>query len=127
MADGDFVRVRVGDVTLELPATAAKKAEEGIDSGAAVFEGGGLMILVDQGPFASSLESDAGRPGYREDVRAVGRGTGRVISYRDPAAGTYTVAVHVSEPRRATVVVRADETVPERVPLEIVDSLRIVD
>jgi len=126
-AEGDAVRVRVGSVALELPASIAKKTEQGVDSGAAVFEGGGLMVLVDEGPFASSLEFDAGRPGYREEVRAVGGGTGRVVSYRDPDGGSYTIAVHVSEPRRVTVVVRAEEAVPERVPLRIIESVRIVD
>ena len=66
------VRVRVGAVSLELPVVLAPRQGTPVDSASAVFEGGGLMVLVDQGPFAPSLDADVGRPGFREVATEVG-------------------------------------------------------
>ena len=62
------VRVTVGKISLEIPAVLVKSGHA-IDSAAAMFEGNGLSVTVDEGPFASRLDSYAGRPGVTEDFK----------------------------------------------------------
>lgn len=117
-------RVTVGQVSLELPAILATHSDRPLDSTAAVFEGHGVTVIVDQGPFSDRLDSHVGKPEYREGVMPVAGATGRTVSFRNPAGGTYTVAVHVPEPMTLTVVVQADESVPEHVARNIVESIQ---
>ena len=51
---------------------------------------------------------------------------GRIVSFRTPEEHTYTVAAVLSEPVRATVVVRADDSVPEPEARRIIESLQPV-
>jgi hypothetical protein len=118
------VRVRVGAVSLELPAILAPQQGAPVDSTSAVFEGGGLMVLVDQGPFAPSLDADVGRAGFREVAAEMGGSPARLVTFDEEGGGSYTTAVEVAAPRRITVVVRADSSVPRQVPLEIVHSVQ---
>ena len=117
------VHARVGTVALELPATVAPQAGTPVDSASAVFEGEGLAVLVDQGPFAPSLDADVGRPGYQEEALQVGGSPARLITY-DEDDGRFTTALEIAGPHRTTVVVRADRSVPRQVPLEIVRSVQ---
>ena len=94
-------RVAVGAVSLELPAILQRRGDAAIDSAASVFEGGGLLVTVDHSPFASRLDSDVGKPDYKEDVKAVGGVTGRTIFFRSPDDGSYTVGIHVPTVRRS--------------------------
>ena len=118
------VRVRVGAVSLELPVVLAPRQGTPVDSASAVFEGGGLMVLVDQGPFAPSLDADVGRPGFREVATEVGGSSARLVTFDDEGGASYTTALEVTAPQRITVVVRADSDVPRQVPLEIVHSVQ---
>jgi hypothetical protein len=120
------VRVTVNKISLELPAVLVKSGHA-IDSAAATFEGNGLSVTVDQGPFASRLESYAGRHGVKEDVREIGGVKSRVVFFRDPDAHMNTLAIHVPAPRSITVVIRADASVPEELPRRILDSLQLLD
>jgi hypothetical protein len=109
-----------------------------VDSPAAVLTGAGITVIIDQGPFADRMESSIGRPGRREEplhvagVAGVAGGAevagiaGRVVSFRTPDDHTFTVAAVLSEPARATVVVRADDSVPEPEVRRIIESLRPV-
>jgi hypothetical protein len=117
------VHVRVGAVGLELPAGVAPCEGTPADSASAVFEGEGLTVLVDQGPFAPSLEADVGRPGYREEPTEVGGSPARLVTF-DEDGGSFTTALEIAPPNRATVVVRADSSVPRQVPLDIVRSVQ---
>lgn len=120
----DTVRVAVGGYLLDLPAVVVPGQEQAIDSGSRTFEAEGLMVLVDSGPFASRLESDIGRPDYSEQGADVGGVAGRRVSFSDPEAGTHTVGIHLPAPAYLTVVVRAEATVPQGVPEQIVNSLQ---
>lgn len=121
------VRVSVGNVSLELPTSLVKRPDIPIDSAAGVFEGSGVMVIVDQGPFANRLDSYAGHPEYQEKIKEVAGTTSRTISFQSPDRGTYTVAIHLPAPKHVTVVVQADAYVPEQVPREIIESLRLLD
>lgn len=125
MHEDETVRVVVGKVSVELPASLAKRPGTPIDSASAVYEGAGLIVNVDQGPFASRLDRYAGQPDYRETSDTAGGPARRTIFFRSPAQNTYTLATHVSTPTPVTVVVQADASVPERVANAIVDSVRI--
>jgi hypothetical protein len=120
------VRVTVGKISLEIPAVLVKSGHA-IDSAAAMFEGNGLSVTVDEGPFASRLDSYAGRPGVKEDIREIGGVKSRVVFFRDPDAHVNTLAIHVPAPRLMTVVIRADASVPEEIPRRILDSLQPLD
>jgi len=80
--------------------------------------------VVDQGPFADSLDRYAGRPGYDLRDEDLGGRPGRVVRFRSDDGATYTVCAQVPDLDRLTVVVTADRSVPEQVPLEIVRSIR---
>ena len=121
------VRVSVGNVSLELPISLVKRQDTPIDSVASVFEGSGVTVIVDQGPFANRLDSYAGHPEYQEMIKDVSGTTSRTISFQSPDRGTYTVATHLAAPKHVTVVVQADASVPEQVPREIIESLRLLD
>lgn len=121
------VRVVVGKVSLELPVALVKRQDAPLDSAAGVFEGSNVTVIVDQGPFADRLDSHAGRPEYQEEVKPVAGTSGRTIFFRSPQGGTYTVAIHLPAPKHVTVVVQADASVPEQVPRDIVESLRLLD
>jgi catechol 2,3-dioxygenase-like lactoylglutathione lyase family enzyme len=126
MTDWDeTTRVTVGQVSLELPAALVQSAGAPIDSAAAVFEGGGLTVIVDQGPFADRLDAHAGRPDLREETREVAGATARTVFFRDPEHNTYTVGIHVPAPHYLTVVIQADAAVPEHVAHAIIDSVRL--
>jgi hypothetical protein len=125
--EDEKVRVTVGRVSLELPVGVVNRQDTPIDSHASVFEGGGMMVVVDQGPFANRLASNAGRPGYREEIRNVGGTTSRTVSFEDPERGTYTVATHLAPPASVTVAVQAQATVPRQVPRTIIESVRVRD
>ncbi len=119
------VQVTVGNVRLNLPAALVKSQETAIDSAAALFEGSGVTVIVDQGPFADRLDSYVGNPEYREEIRNIAGTTARTIFFRRPDRGTYTMAVHLPAPKLVTVVVHADASVPEQVPGEIIASLQV--
>jgi hypothetical protein len=119
-----WVPVRVGAVSLELPAILASRQGDAVDSVSGVFEDTGLMVLVDQGPFAPSLDADVGRPGFRELAAEVVGSPARLITFDDDEGGSYTTAIEVAAPQRITVVVRADRSVPRQVPFQIVHSVQ---
>jgi hypothetical protein len=120
------VQVAVGNVSLELPTYLVKKQDTPIDSAASVFEGSGVTVIIDQGPFADRLDSYAGHLEFREEIKDVAGMTSRTISFQRPDRGTYTVATHIPAPKHVTVVVQADASVPEQVPREIIKSLRLL-
>jgi hypothetical protein len=120
------VRVHVGAVGLDLPAIVARQPGTPTDSASATFDGGGLTVLVDQGPFAPTLDADVGRPGFREERTDVGGSRARIVTY-DEDDGSFTTALEIAAPHRATVVVRADSSVPRQVPLEIVRSVQTLE
>jgi hypothetical protein len=118
-------RVAVGNVSLELPASVVQRQDTSIDSAGGVFEGGGMMVIVDEGPFADRLDSYVGLPDFRENTKEVAGTTGREVFFRKPDRGTYTIGIHVPAPKHVTLVIHADASIPERVAEEIIDSLRI--
>ena len=121
------VRVAVGNVSVELPASVVQGQDAPVDSAARVFAGGGMRIIVDQGPFANRLDAYAGLPDYQQQNKDFGGTTARTISFRTPERGTSTVAIHVPAPKFVTVVVEADSDVPKQVSEQIINSLRWID
>ncbi len=119
-------RVTVGAISLEVPATLVPSGGTPVDSVSAVFEGTGVIVIVDQGPFADRLQTAPGRPEYREAPTEVAGATGRSIYFRSPEDKTFTVATVLSAPTAVTVVVRAAETVPAEVAQRIVASVQLV-
>jgi hypothetical protein len=117
-------RVEVGKVSLELPTTLVNRKGDPIDSAANMFEGEGVAVIVDQGPFADRLTSYVGLPEFREDIINVAGTSGHTIFFRSPDGSTYTVAIHLPMPQNVTVVVKSDSSVPKSVPREIIESLR---
>ncbi len=122
----EATRVRVGAISLEVPAQLVASSDAPIDSPAAVLAGAGITVIVDQGPFADRMESSIGLPDRRQEQLQVAGIVGRIVSFRTPEAHTYTVAAVLSEPVRATVVVRADDSVPEPHARRIIESLQPV-
>lgn len=114
-------------MSLELPSALVAGRGDGIDSAAGVFEGAGVSVVVDQGPFSDPLTTHAGRPEHRDEAIDVAGTAARLVSFRDPEDRTYSVGAHVPGPSPVTVVVRADASVPEHVPRDIVESLRLLD
>jgi hypothetical protein len=119
------VRVALGIVSLELPAVLVKTQDTSIDSAGGMFEGGGLMVVIDQGPFVDRLDSYVGLADFREDIKAVAGTPARKVFFRRPDRGTYTMGVHVPAPKYVTVAIHADASVPEQVAEAIIDSLSI--
>ena len=125
-ARAETTRIRVGAISVAVPAQLLASTDEPIDSSAAVLTGGGITVIIDQSPFADRMESSIGQPGRREESAQIAGATGRIVSFRTPEDHTYTVAAVLSEPVPATVVVRADDSVPERDARRIVESLQPV-
>jgi hypothetical protein len=121
----DKVRVTAGSVSLELPAIVVKTQDTSIDSAGGVFEGGGLTVIVDEGPFADRLDAYVGLPDFREDTMEVAQTTARRIFFRRPDRGTYTIGIHVPAPKHVTVAIHAEASIPEHIAEAIIDSLRI--
>ena len=122
----EATRVRVGAISLEVPAQLVASSDAPIDSPAAVLVGAWITVIVDQGPFADRMESSIGRPDRREESTHITGVTGRIVSFRTPEEHAYTVAAVLSEPVRVTVVVRADDSVPEAQARRIIESLQPV-
>ena len=122
----DRRHVRVGAASLELPTSLAPRGTSS-DSASAVFEGSGVLAIVDQGPFAPSLDADVGRPQFRQEAIEISGSPARLVNYDDDDGASYVTAVEVDAPRRVTVVVRAEHSVPRELPLRIVQSLRLLD
>ena len=125
-ARGETTRIRVGAISVAVPAHLLATTDAPIDSAAAVLTGGGLTVIIDQSAFADRMESSIGQPDRREEPTHIAGASGRIVSFRTPEDHTYTVAVVLSEPVPATVVVRADDSVPERDARRIVESLQPV-
>ena len=119
-------RVRVGAISVEVPAQLVTSSDAPVDSPAAVLTGDGITVIIDQGPFADRMESSIGRPDRREESTHIAGVTGRIVSFRTPEEHAYTVAAVLSEPVRVTVVVRADDSVPEAQARRIIESLQPV-
>ena len=122
----EATRVRVGAISLEVPSQLVASSDAPIDSPAAVLTGAGMTVIVDQGPFADRMESSVGLPDRRQEPLHATGIAGRIVSFRTPDEHTYTVAAVLSEPVRATVVVRADDSVPESQARRIIESLQPV-
>ena len=122
----DRVRVVVGSISLELPTALVDKRNTAVDSAASVFEGSGLTVTVDQGPFASRLDADVGRPAYREGYKDIGGTRSRTVFFRSADGRSFTTGLHVPAPKHVTVVIQADKSVPEEVATAIRDSVQLL-
>jgi hypothetical protein len=118
------VPVQVGDLRLRLPAGLVS-VSAAIDGPSAVFEGPGVTVVVDAGPFADRLEAHAGKPGFREAQVEVSGASGRRVSFDAPDAGTHTNALHVEGPRPFTVAVIAAPSVPDDVADDVLASIQL--
>lgn len=120
------VRIAVGNISLELPVCLLARRATLTSSAASVFVGSGLTVIIDQGPFADRLDGYASDPESRKEIEVVDGTSGRTIACRSHDRGTYTVATHIPAPNHVTVVVQANDFVPEPVPRKIIESLRLL-
>ncbi|MDX2153779.1 MAG: hypothetical protein SFV54_23755 [Bryobacteraceae bacterium] len=125
MPEDETVHVTVGKVGLDLPAHLFRTAGQPIDSASGHYEGPGISVHIDQGPFSGRLDSHIGRPAYREEALQVDGHPARRIFFRSPDRNTHTVALRIDSPHPVTVVVHADDSIPERVANQIIESLRL--
>ena len=121
------VRIAVGNISLELPLFLLDRQATLTSCAASVFVGSGLTVIVDQGPFADSLDGYASHPESQEVIEEVSGTSGRTIACRSHDRDTYTVATHLPAPNNVTVVVQANAFVPEPVPRKIIESLRLIE
>ena len=121
-----MVRVAMGGFSLEFPASMAKQEGNPVDSVSGVFEGGGISVIIDAGPFSDRLASYTGRPDYYEEAREIAGASAHVVFFRTPEEGTYTFAAHIPGLNGLTVVIRAAESVPQQVARDIVESVEPV-
>lgn len=112
-----------GGGTIEIPAAAAaRRAGIGIDSTARAFGGGGLSVLVDRGPFASTPDGHESAPGYSERVVLIDGLTAVVVTY--PDVDGQVVAARIPELGNLTVVIGRRDPAPPDVAERIVRSIR---
>ena len=118
-------------VRLKVPAgPSGGRRAQGVDSTVATWEGSGLNILIDRGPFADTLASSESRSGYRSSQETIDGRPARIVSFVDD--GTRVVAAHVprspagAQPGESlTVVIRLDSTVAhEDMAYEVIRSLK---
>ncbi|MGR7025710.1 hypothetical protein [Geodermatophilus sp. URMC 62] len=122
---GDLVPVRVGGLWLQLPAALVPGGGRAFDGPAAVFEGPGVTVVVDVGPFADRLDGHAGKPAFHEALVDVAGARGRRVTFRTPDAGTSTSALHVDAPRPFTVAVITEPSVPDAVAAGVLASVQL--
>jgi hypothetical protein len=116
---------------MKVPSDLTRGRDQGIDTNASNWQGKGINVLVDQGPFADPLTSSASRTGSRSTEESIGGRPARIVSYVNEA-GTRVIAAHVAGSRRGasvvepvTVVIRLDPEGPsEEVARTILRSLR---
>jgi hypothetical protein len=120
----DRVPVRVDGLLLRLPA-ALIAGGSAIDGPAAVFEGPGVTVVVDAGPFADRLDAHVGKPAFQESRVEVAGTSGRRVSFSAPDTGTQTSALHVDGPRPFTVAVIAAPSVPDTVAADVLASVQL--
>ncbi len=121
----DLVPVQVGGLRLQLPAALVPRDVAAFDQPAAVFEGPGVTVVVDVGPFADRLDAHVGKPAFREALVDVAGARGRRVSFRSPDAGTATTALHVDAPHPFTVAVIAEPSVPGAFAEEVLASVEL--
>lgn len=112
----------IGAAALEIPEGLTPHGR-GIDSDSQYLQGEGMSVIIDQGPFANSLTSAVGSPDYEERSEEIAGFPARIVFYRNPEDGTYTVAAHIADLNRLTVVVRASESVPRQAANEVIRSI----
>lgn len=122
---GQTTPIRVSDrVTVDVPVDLVPDTAAGIDSAARSLAGPKLDVLVDTGPFADPLDRYDGLPHFRESTEQISGHRARVVRFSVDDGSTYTVAAHIPELDRLTVVVRAAREVPDEVALQIIRSIR---
>jgi len=82
MTWNDKVRIAVGAITLDLPAVLIRAHGRSVDSASGVFGANGLVVNVDNGPFADRLDSYAGSDEYSDRIATFAGATGRLVSCR---------------------------------------------
>jgi hypothetical protein len=125
MTWNDKVRIAVGAITLDLPAVLIRAHGRSVDSASGVFGANGLVVNVDNGPFADRLDSYAGSDEYSDRIATFAGATGRLVSCRARDGRTHITAFHARTPRVFTVVTHADGAVPPSVVEDIFHSLRL--
>lgn len=122
---GETERVRLGpDAVVEVPAAlhaAGEQVASAIDSPVAAWQGDGIRLLLDQGPFADPLTGYEGQPGFGSSNERIDGRPARLVWF-DRDGQHRVVAAHL---HGATLLVEADATVPHDVLLAIARSLSI--
>lgn len=113
-----------GGGTIEIPAVVVTdRPPVGIDSTASYFEGRGLSILIDDGPFAGWPVGHESAPGYEDRFTRINGLDAALIKYQEPD-GEQVFAARVPELNNLTVVVRCRESVPQDVAERVLFSIQ---
>lgn len=110
---------------MQVPVPVNPTGQHVIDSSAAAWEGDGLTIVVDEGPFSDSLAGYEDKPEYR-----VGSGTcvgcpARLVFFTD-ADGVLVAAARIElDESIMTVTVRTDPRLGPDSAMRIIQSLSI--
>lgn len=121
----DTHQVRLGrDAVVEVPAAlraTSEAAAHAVDSPVAVWQGDGLRLHLDRGPFADPLTGYEGRTGFGSSTERTGGRPARLVWF-DRDDRHHVVAVHLDD---ATLLVEAEAAVPRDVLLAIARSLSL--
>jgi hypothetical protein len=100
MPGGPWRRVRVADVEIETPVDLASEAS--VEGGTAVLSGGGLTLIVDQGPFADRLTGYEDRAGFVRRREQIGGQPAELVTFRADD-GTEVAAARLGDRLTAAV------------------------
>jgi hypothetical protein len=124
-------------LTLTVPTDLSGGPDQGVDTEVTTWNGPGISVVIDQGPFADPLTTYGGRAGSHSRQETIGGRLARVVSFVE-GNGTRVVAAHfpgaragasagrgASAEKALTIVVRVDPAVLRReVAFDIIRSLR---
>lgn len=101
----------------------------GIDSRAGTWDGGEVVVTIDEGPLADSLTTYADRPGAETTEQTIDGRPARVVSFQLDD-GRYLAAAHFERREREaadlTISVVVTEALGEEAPAQIVGSIEFV-
>jgi len=105
-------------LSMRTPVPVEASGGQAIDSAAATFAGDGLAVVVDEGPFAASLDESRGQP------RMVAGQPAQVVSWTD-REGAHVAGVRLRLPSgdTATITVRADARLGPDAAVRVIESL----
>ncbi|MBU2666630.1 hypothetical protein KOI35_24275 [Actinoplanes bogorensis] len=105
-------------LSMRTPVPVAPSDGQAVDSRAATFTGDGIAVVVDEGPFATSLDRG------RREARTIAGQPAQLVSWTDPdGAQTAGVVLRMPSGDTATITVRADAVLGPDAAVRAIESL----